>query len=298
VVKTAHRLGITSDLQPNPSIALGTSEVSPLELAVAYAPFANGGLGVQTHIITRVKTTGGKLLYQRKGSGFGRVIEAPYVGMMNTMLQETLLTGTARKADLPGWQAAGKTGTSQDWRDAWFVGYTSALLTDVWVGNDDGTPTRKASGGSLPVEIWSRFMRTALKATAPVPLPGNVPTTPAASPPAPASAAPLPPSGAPGIPVAANGPAGAANRGVAPPTTLSQFISSTLNPGRPAAAPVSVASRAPMTINAAGKAIAPSRVQAPQDDPNALVPPAAIPSRQANQMPSDDRNLLQKLFGG
>ena len=81
--------------------------------------------------------------------------------MMNTMMEETLLTGTARKAELPGWQAAGKTGTSQDWRDAWFVGYTSHLVAGVWLGNDDNSPTQKASGGNLPVEIWSRFMKTA-----------------------------------------------------------------------------------------------------------------------------------------
>ena len=81
--------------------------------------------------------------------------------MMNQMMEETLLTGTARKAELPGWQAAGKTGTSQDWRDAWFVGYTSYLVAAVWLGNDDGSPTKKVSGGNLPVEIWSRFMKAA-----------------------------------------------------------------------------------------------------------------------------------------
>ena len=81
--------------------------------------------------------------------------------MMNSMMEETLLTGTARKAELPGWQAAGKTGTTQDWRDAWFVGYTSYLVAGVWLGNDDGTPTKKVSGGNLPVEIWSRFMKEA-----------------------------------------------------------------------------------------------------------------------------------------
>ena len=173
VVKTAHRLGITSDLQPNASIALGTSEVSPLELVSAYAPFSNGGFGVQPHIILKVKRTDGRLLYQRKGTGFGRVIDPSAVAMMNTMLEETLLTGTARKAELPGWQAAGKTGTSQDWRDAWFVGYTGALVTGVWLGNDDGSPTKKTSGGNLPVDIWSRFMTAALAGTAPVPLPGG-----------------------------------------------------------------------------------------------------------------------------
>jgi penicillin-binding protein 1A len=76
-------------------------------------------------------------------------------------MQETLLTGTARKAELPGWQAAGKTGTSQDWRDAWFLGYTSYLVAGVWLGNDDSSPTKKVSGGNLPVEIWSRFMKAA-----------------------------------------------------------------------------------------------------------------------------------------
>jgi penicillin-binding protein 1A len=81
--------------------------------------------------------------------------------MMNTMMQETLLSGTARKAEIPGWMAAGKTGTSQDFRDAWFIGYTANLVTGVWLGNDDNSPTRKATGGGLPVEVWTRFMRTA-----------------------------------------------------------------------------------------------------------------------------------------
>ena len=81
--------------------------------------------------------------------------------MMNTMMQETLLSGTARKAEIPGWPAAGKTGTSQDFRDAWFIGYTANLVTGVWLGNDDNSPTKKATGGGLPVEVWTRFMRTA-----------------------------------------------------------------------------------------------------------------------------------------
>jgi penicillin-binding protein 1A len=144
VIATAHRLGVASDLRPDASIALGTSEVTPLELVNAYAPFANGGVGVQPHIIAKVRRADGKQLYQRKGSSFGRVIEPQYVGMMNAMLQETLVTGTARKAELPGWQAAGKTGTSQDYRDAWFVGYTSQLVAGVWLGNDDGSATKRA----------------------------------------------------------------------------------------------------------------------------------------------------------
>ncbi|MEH2490454.1 penicillin-binding protein 1A [Bradyrhizobium sp. AZCC 2230] len=161
VVRTAHRLGISSKLEPNASIALGTSEVSVVELVGAYAPFANGGFAATPHVVTRIKTLDGKLLYMRPADEHNQVIEPRYVGMMNTMMRETLISGTAKKADIPGWQAAGKTGTSQDYRDAWFIGYTSNLVTGVWLGNDDNSPTKKATGGGLPVEVWTRFMRTA-----------------------------------------------------------------------------------------------------------------------------------------
>ncbi len=161
VVRTAHRLGISSKLDANASIALGTSEVSLTELVGAYVPFANGGIGVSPHVVLKIRTTEGKVLYARSPDQLGQVIEPRNVGMMNTMMQETLLSGTARKAELPGWMAAGKTGTSQDFRDAWFIGYTANLVTGVWLGNDDNSPTRKATGGGLPVEVWTRFMRAA-----------------------------------------------------------------------------------------------------------------------------------------
>jgi penicillin-binding protein 1A len=162
VVRTAHRLGISSKLDANPSIALGTSEVTLLELVGAYAPFANGGRGISPHVVTRIKTTdGNKVLYARASDPPNQVIEPRNVALMNTMMQETLLSGTAHKAELPGWQAAGKTGTSQDFRDAWFIGYTANLVTGVWLGNDDNSPTKKATGGGLPVEVWTRFMKVA-----------------------------------------------------------------------------------------------------------------------------------------
>jgi penicillin-binding protein 1A len=161
VVRTAHRLGISSKLDANPSIALGTSEVSMIELVGAYAPFANGGLGVSPHVVTKIRTLDGKLLYARQPDQLAPVIEPRNVAMMNVMMQETLVSGTARKAEIPGWVAAGKTGTSQDFRDAWFIGYTANLVTGVWLGNDDNSPTKKATGGGLPVEVWTRFMRTA-----------------------------------------------------------------------------------------------------------------------------------------
>jgi penicillin-binding protein 1A len=161
VVRTAHRLGISSKLDANASIALGTSEVSLTELVGAYAPFANGGQGVAPHVVNKIRTAEGKVLYARPADQLGQVIEPRAVAMMNTMMEETLLSGTARKAELPGWMAAGKTGTSQDFRDAWFIGYTANLVTGVWLGNDDNSPTKKATGGGLPVEVWTRFMRAA-----------------------------------------------------------------------------------------------------------------------------------------
>jgi penicillin-binding protein 1A len=172
VARTAYRLGIASKLEPNPSLALGTSEVSVMELVAAYATFANGGYAAAPHVVERVRITNGKQLYARPTRSLGRVVDARYVGMLNVMMQETLLSGTARKADLPGWPAAGKTGTSQDFRDAWFIGYTGRLVTGVWLGNDDGTPTKKITGGGLPVQIWSRFMKPAHQGVPVVTLPG------------------------------------------------------------------------------------------------------------------------------
>jgi penicillin-binding protein 1A len=171
VIKTAHRLGIASKLEPNASIALGTSEVSPLELVAAYGPFATGGLAVTPHVIERVRA-GNRVLYVRRDKPLGRLIDPAYVAMMDSMMRETIASGTARRADLPGWLAAGKTGTSQDFRDAWFVGFTGHMVTGVWLGNDDSSPTRKMTGGSLPVEIWSRFMKVAHQRVPVVMLPG------------------------------------------------------------------------------------------------------------------------------
>ena len=161
VAKTAYRLGIASRLDPNPSLALGTSEVSLIELVSAYAPFANGGTAIASHVVERVRNKAGKTLYTRAAPSFGRIIDARYVAMMNSMMRETLTIGTAQKAQLPGWPAAGKTGTSQDFRDAWFIGFTGHLIAGVWLGNDDSSPTKKATGGGLPVEIWSHFMQAA-----------------------------------------------------------------------------------------------------------------------------------------
>jgi penicillin-binding protein 1A len=152
--------------------------VSVTELVGAYAPFANTGLASSPHVINRIRATDtNKILYVRKPDPAAQVIDPRYVAMMNSMMHETIAIGTAKKADIPGWFAAGKTGTSQDFRDAWFVGYTAHLVTGVWFGNDDNSPTKKATGGGLPVEVWTRFMKAAHEnvpvANLPVTQPGD-----------------------------------------------------------------------------------------------------------------------------
>ncbi len=172
VTRTAYRLGIASRLEPNPSIALGTSEVSLIELVSAYAPFANGGSSIIAHVVESVRRADGTILYQRTPQNLGQVVDPHYIGMMNAMMQETLLSGTGRKADLGGYPAAGKTGTSQDFRDGWFVGYTAHLVAGVWFGNDDNTPTKKMTGSGLPAETWARVMKAAHRGGAVANLPG------------------------------------------------------------------------------------------------------------------------------
>src|SRR5262245_39116933 len=172
VAKTAYRLGIASKLEPNPSLALGTSEVSVIELVSSYATFANGGYAIAPYVVERVRTAQGKTLFLRAPQDFGRIVEPREVAMMNAMMRETLRIGTAQKAQLPGWSAAGKTGTSQDFRDAWFVGYTAHLVAGVWVGNDDSRPMNRVMGGNLPARIWHDVMLSAHEGRAPTVLPG------------------------------------------------------------------------------------------------------------------------------
>src|SRR5262249_28518140 len=127
VVRTAHRLGITSQLNVTASIALGTSEVSLLEMVSAYRTSANGRMEKTASVVERGRGVDGKLLYRREPQSLGRIVDERHVAMMNAMLRETLVSGTAQKAEFVGWPAGGKTGTSQDFRDAWFIGYTARL---------------------------------------------------------------------------------------------------------------------------------------------------------------------------
>ncbi len=172
VIETAYRMGISSPMMAVPSIALGTQEVSLLELTAAYAPFANGGNGVIAHVITRIESADGEVLYQNIPAGPGQVIEPQHVAMMNDMLSSAVEMGTASRASVPGWPIAGKTGTTQNNRDALFVGFSSRLVTGVWLGNDNGDPMRGVGGGNYPVEIWSNFMQKAHAGLTPSDLPG------------------------------------------------------------------------------------------------------------------------------
>jgi len=146
IVELAHRMGIESDLKANASIALGTSEVTPLELTAAYLPFATGGYRPEVYFVQRITTPSGKVLYQHDRPRMTRVASPEIIGMMNAMMQGTVDYGSARAANI-GRPAAGKTGTTQQSRDAWFVGYTANLVTGVWFGNDASKAT-KATGSS------------------------------------------------------------------------------------------------------------------------------------------------------
>jgi penicillin-binding protein 1A len=174
VISAAHRLGITADLQDTPSLALGAGDVSLIELTAAYATFANGGLGVWPYGIESIHDADGQLLYTRSGSGPGRIVEPGHAAEITEMLVEVVEHGTGRAAKLPR-QVAGKTGTSQNFRDAWFVGFSADLVTGVWMGNDDNRPMNKVTGGGLPAKLWRAFMADAHAGTPARPLPSLIP---------------------------------------------------------------------------------------------------------------------------
>lgn len=172
-ISVAHRLGIKSDLREEPSLALGTSEVSLLELTGAYGVFGNGGSAVDPHIINRVRLGSGRVIFARTIQRATTVVASDAIGAMNDMLNAAVVAGTGRRATIGQHPTAGKTGTTQDFRDAWFVGYSSHLAAGVWVGNDNGRPMRRATGGGLPAEIWHQIMEAAHRGKAPLSLPGT-----------------------------------------------------------------------------------------------------------------------------
>ncbi|MBV9331066.1 MAG: PBP1A family penicillin-binding protein, partial [Alphaproteobacteria bacterium] len=162
VIDAAQRCGITSPLTANASLALGTSEVTPLELTTAYATFASGGNRVYPYFVTEVDS-GGRILYRRNPPTPQRIIASHVNRDLVQMLYGVVTGGTGTAAAIPGHEAAGKTGTTQDNRDAWFVGFTADYVTTVWVGNDHSTPMRGVTGGIWPAQLWHTIMTSVEK---------------------------------------------------------------------------------------------------------------------------------------
>src|SRR5262249_21022836 len=123
---------------------------------------ASGGRSVDTHIVRRVRTAAGKVLFERRPEPAKVVVAPVHVAAMNDMLGAVVSSGTGKRAALPGHVAAGKTGTSQDYRDAWFVGYADRFVAGVWVGNDDSRPRHGVMGGNRPARLWHDIMLAAL----------------------------------------------------------------------------------------------------------------------------------------
>ncbi len=157
IKRMAQRLGVSDDLTSDLSLALGTSDVRMISLVGAYATLANRGLAVEPYGITSIRTLRGQVLYQRRAIAPMPVLNINTVAQMNKMLQGVVLYGTGQRAmiDRP---VAGKTGTSSNYRDAWFIGYTSDFVCGVWVGNDDGALMKRVTGGSVPAQIWHDVM--------------------------------------------------------------------------------------------------------------------------------------------
>jgi penicillin-binding protein 1A len=164
-------------------MALGAVEVSPLEMAEAYDAFANGGYRVHPYGIERIRTATGQVLYDHgvAQDQLHSVIGQPPLSYMTQMMRQVVATGTGGRAKIGGYDIAGKTGTTSDYRDAWFVGFTGGFVAAVWVGRDDNTPMRRVTGGAAPAEIWRAFMAPVLPHIRTEAIPGGAAPGPAPS---------------------------------------------------------------------------------------------------------------------
>lgn len=166
IAANAHKMGVNTNISLTPSMVLGTDVVKVIDMATAYTTLANGGYSVQPFAINEIATHDGKQLYVRKANEKRQIIDNKVVGQMQYMLEQVINQGTGKKAKLPIF-AAGKTGTTQNYRDAWFIGWTDKYVAAVWVGNDNDKPMNKVGGGNLPAEIWHDIMMTTVKDTPP-----------------------------------------------------------------------------------------------------------------------------------
>lgn len=176
VAEVARRLGVTTMPDRNtyvpPSIALGSIEVNLWDMTSAFATFMNDGRRIDPHIVSAIFNSAGEEIYRRPPYEARRVIDEEIVRQMTSLMGAVVLRGTGTGAQLPGRDVAGKTGTSSDWRDAWFVGYTADYTAGVWVGHDDFTSMGRTTGGTLPAQIWNDAMRVAHRDIEDHPLPG------------------------------------------------------------------------------------------------------------------------------
>jgi penicillin-binding protein 1A len=191
VAAAAKRAGIVSAVNTDPAMALGTTAVTPLEMTQAYATFANGGERVAAYGLERIRTSGGQVLYQRKAAGRTQAIGNPALGELNQMLRSVMVSGTGVNARVPGYDLAGKTGTTSDYKDAWFCGYTGGFASCVWMGRDDAKPMARVPGSGAPSEAWRGFMQVALKRTPQRAIPAGPPPPPSADSPPPLSGQPI-----------------------------------------------------------------------------------------------------------
>jgi penicillin-binding protein 1A len=172
VIAAAQRLGVQSEIENHRAIALGTAEMSLYELTGSYLPFANNGVTADPHMVSRILTKDGAILYQRSDFVPERVIDRDIAQTMTHMLYQTVERGTGRNANLGTHPVAGKTGTSQENRDAWFIGYSGHYIAGAWVGNDDASPMKNVTGAGLPSQVWKQVMASAHAGKPIVALPG------------------------------------------------------------------------------------------------------------------------------
>jgi penicillin-binding protein 1A len=176
VAADARRLGIVSPINIDPAMALGTSQITPIEMAEAYGALANGGQRVFAYGVERIRYAGGPVIYQHHGDAPRQVVDNPPLSELDGMLRTVLAPGgTGVRAAIPGRDLAGKTGTTSDFKDAWFCGFTGGLSTVVWVGRDDNRPMAAITGGSAPVDLWRAFMLAALRRLPNGPIPPGPP---------------------------------------------------------------------------------------------------------------------------